>query len=47
LLVVRAGAGFRGGNDRYIDIRVDDHPQPLDELRRLLDLWRLTFLTPS
>lgn len=46
LLVVRAGAGFRGGNDRYIDIRVDDHPQPLDELRRLLDLWRLTFLTP-
>jgi uncharacterized Ntn-hydrolase superfamily protein len=46
LLVVRAGAGFRGGNDRYIDIRVDDHPQPLDELARLLALWRLTFLTP-
>jgi uncharacterized Ntn-hydrolase superfamily protein len=46
LLVVRAGAGFRGGNDRYIDIRVDDHPQPLDELARLLALWRVTFLTP-
>jgi uncharacterized Ntn-hydrolase superfamily protein len=45
LLVVRAGAGFRGGNDRYIDIRVDDHPQPLDELARLLQLWRVTFLT--
>jgi uncharacterized Ntn-hydrolase superfamily protein len=46
LLVVRAGAGFRGGNDRYIDIRVDDHPQPLDELGRLLALWRVTFLAP-
>jgi len=45
LLVVREGAGFRGGNDRYIDIRVDDHPQPLDELSRLLELWRVTFLT--
>jgi len=47
LLVVRAGAGFRGGNDRYIDIRIDDHPQPLDELARLLELWRVTFLTPQ
>jgi uncharacterized Ntn-hydrolase superfamily protein len=47
LLVVRDGAGFRGGNDRYIDIRVDDHVQPLAELDRLLQLWRDTFLTPS
>jgi uncharacterized Ntn-hydrolase superfamily protein len=46
LLVVRDGAGFRGGNDRYIDVRVDDHPQPLEELSRLLELWRVTFLTP-
>jgi uncharacterized Ntn-hydrolase superfamily protein len=46
LLVVREGAGFRGGNDRYIDIRVDDHDQPLDELGRLLQLWRATFLPP-
>jgi uncharacterized Ntn-hydrolase superfamily protein len=43
LLVVRADAGYAGGNDRYIDIRVDDHPQPIDELRRLLDLWRIAF----
>ena len=23
-----------------LDLRVDDHPQPLTELRRLLDIWR-------
>ncbi|NKB86953.1 MAG: DUF1028 domain-containing protein [Acidobacteria bacterium] len=37
LLVVRAGAGY-GGNDRYIDLRVDDHPAPIRELRRLMRL---------
>lgn len=36
MLVVRQGAGFNGFTDRYIDIRVDDHPEPLPELRRLL-----------
>jgi uncharacterized Ntn-hydrolase superfamily protein len=46
LLVVRADAGYAGGNDRYIDIRVDDHAQPIDELRRLLELWRATFVSP-
>jgi uncharacterized Ntn-hydrolase superfamily protein len=33
-------AGARGFRDRYIDIRVDDHRQPLVELRRLLGLVR-------
>ncbi|MBV9278682.1 MAG: DUF1028 domain-containing protein [Chloroflexi bacterium] len=41
LLVVRSGAGYGGFNDRYIDLRVDDHPTPIGELRRLLDLHRL------
>jgi uncharacterized Ntn-hydrolase superfamily protein len=38
LLVVKAGAGYGGFTDRAVDLRVDDHPQPLAELRRLLDL---------
>ena len=42
LLVVRAGAGY-GGNDRYIDLRVDDHAQPVLELGRLLDLHKKVF----
>lgn len=41
LLVVRARGGYGGFNDRYIDLRVDDHLQPIDELKRLLDLHRL------
>jgi uncharacterized Ntn-hydrolase superfamily protein len=41
LLVVRAHGGYGGFNDRYIDLRVDDHPAPIDELQRLLDLHRL------
>jgi uncharacterized Ntn-hydrolase superfamily protein len=28
------------GIDRVCDLRVDDHPEPIAELRRLLTLWR-------
>lgn len=31
---------FREGVDRICDLRVDDHPEPIIELRRLLTLWR-------
>ncbi len=41
LLVVRAKGGYGGFNDRYIDLRVDDHSTPIDELKRLLDLHHL------
>jgi uncharacterized Ntn-hydrolase superfamily protein len=43
LLVVREGGGYGGHNDRYVDLRVDDHPTPIDELARLLKLHRLYF----
>jgi uncharacterized Ntn-hydrolase superfamily protein len=39
LVVVRAGGGYGGLNDRYCDLRVDDHPRPIEELRRLYNLW--------
>ena len=45
LLVVRAGAGYLGLNDRYIDIRVYDAPDPIRELQRLYDLHKLYFFT--
>ena len=38
MLVVRKGGGRNINNDRYIYINVDDNPQPIPELRRLLDL---------
>ncbi len=43
LLVVRQGGGYSGFNDRYVDLRVDDHPSPIAELRRILDLHHLYF----
>ena len=41
LLVVRAGGGYGGFNDRFIDLRVDEHPHPIDELRRILEMHKL------
>jgi len=43
LLVVRERGGYGGYNDRYVDLRVDDHPTPIDELARLLKLYKLYF----
>jgi uncharacterized Ntn-hydrolase superfamily protein len=43
LLVVRAGGGYGGFDDRYVDISVYDHLAPVQELRRLYGLHRLTF----
>lgn len=39
LLVVRARSDIDGRGDRYLDLRVDDHPTPIAELRRLLEVW--------
>jgi uncharacterized Ntn-hydrolase superfamily protein len=46
LLVVRDGAGYGGGDDVAVDLRVDDHADPVTELERLLDLNDL-YLTAS
>ena len=47
LLVVRSGGGYLGASDVAVDLRVDDHPDPVAELRRLLDLHRLVFPRPD
>ena len=46
LLVVRDGAGYGGLDDIAVDLRVDDHPQPVRELTRLLELSAFYFTTP-
>ena len=43
LLVVRQGWGYAGLTDRFRDLRVDDHPQPIDELERIYRLHRKLF----
>ena len=40
LLVVGPGQGYGGLSDRLVDLRVDDHERPLEELRRVFDLHR-------
>lgn len=47
LLVVRERGGYMGGSDRAIDLRVDDHPDAITELVRLVDLHRLYFPPPG
>src|SRR5256886_7542359 len=44
LLVVRDRGGYGGFNDRWIDIRVDDHPEPIEELIRAFSIYDVTLL---
>jgi len=41
LLVARKDLGRAGYGDRFIDLRVEDHPDPILELKRLLNLHRV------
>ncbi len=43
LLVMRKEAGYGGGSDIAIDLRVDDHPTPVAELRRIFGIHELLF----
>ncbi|RIV40011.1 DUF1028 domain-containing protein [Micromonospora radicis] len=47
LLVVRRGGGYGGTGDVMIDLRVDDHPDPITELDRLLAVHTLLFSRPD
>ncbi len=47
LLVVEKDAGYAKLSDTVVDLRVDDHPRPIAELRRLHSLHRELFgVTP-
>ena len=45
ILVVRKGGGYEGGSDRYVDVRVDDHPSPIEELERIFRIYDMTLLS--
>lgn len=47
IVVGGVGAGYGGGSDIEVDLRVDDHPDPVVELGRLLDIHALLFGKPS
>lgn len=43
--VLRKDAGYQGLSDTVMDLRVDDAPDPMAEMRRLMDLHELYFFT--
>jgi uncharacterized Ntn-hydrolase superfamily protein len=43
VLVVRENGGYGGNNDRYLDLRVDDDPRPIEKLRDLVAMHHLHF----
>ncbi|MDF1539040.1 MAG: DUF1028 domain-containing protein [Candidatus Thorarchaeota archaeon] len=45
ILIVRKGAGYDGGNDRMVDVRVDEHPSPIEELERVFAVYDMTLLS--
>ncbi|MCA1823007.1 MAG: DUF1028 domain-containing protein [Mycobacteriales bacterium] len=47
LYVVSEGGGYGGGSDVLVDLRVDDHDNPVPELVRLLDLHDIYFGKPD
>lgn len=46
LYVARPGGSYGGTLDRYVDLRVDDHVEPITELARLLRLHRFYLTRP-
>ena len=44
LYVAKPEGGYDGRNDRWIDVRVDDHERPIDELERVFKLYDVTLL---
>ena len=44
ILIVKEKGAYDGGTDRYIDIRVDEHPSPIQELRKVFNVYNLCLL---
>jgi len=44
LFAVRKGGGYGNGNDHWVDVRVDEHPSPIEELRRIFKVYDMTML---
>ncbi|WP_435318996.1 DUF1028 domain-containing protein [Haloarchaeobius sp. TZWSO28] len=44
LYIAKPEGGYDGGNDRWVDVRVDDHEHPIDELERVFRLYDITLL---
>ncbi len=46
VVVVKTGGGYGGDTDRYLDLRVDDDPEPVQKLKGLVATHHLYFRRP-
>lgn len=44
ILIVKEKGAYDGGTDRYIDIRVDEHPTPIKKLRKVFEIYDMCLL---
>lgn len=44
LYIVKPDGGYDGRNDRWVDVRVDDHDTPIEELNRVFRIYDITLL---
>ena len=44
MYVAKPEGGYDGRNDRWIDVRVDDHEHPIEELERVFRIYDVTLL---
>lgn len=47
LIVIRKNGGYLGVDDRLVDLKVVDNPEPVKELRRIYEGWQYYFLLPA
>lgn len=44
IMVAKDKGGYNGFTDRYFDLRVEDNLEPIEELKRIVELYRFVFL---
>lgn len=47
IIVVTEHGGYLGVDDRLVDLKVVDNPEPVEELRRQYELWQYAFMAPA
>ena len=47
LVVMTKNGGYLGVDDRLVDLKVVDNPEPVKELRRQYELWQYAFMAPA
>ncbi len=47
IVVLTERGGYLGVDDRLVDLKVVDNPEPVQELRRQYELWQYAFMAPA